>query len=163
MAGRGARPHPLLVNAQPLLVAVDGSPSSGAAVSTALELATNLGSPVRFIHATSPLADQLYEDNLENGPDQEQILAGDPVLADAIERARAAGVEATAEITSGPGDTADLAAVVAGTASGIGARMIVCGSRGRSPAAGAVLGSVSHNLIRFAAVPVLVVHAEPGA
>ena len=37
--------------------------------------------------------------------------------------------------------------------------MIVTGSRGRSAAAGAVLGSLSHNLLREAALAVLVVHA----
>jgi len=36
--------------------------------------------------------------------------------------------------------------------------MIITGSRGRSAVAGAILGSFSHNLIRYATVPVLVVH-----
>jgi len=138
-------------------VAVDGSPAADAAILAALELAASIDSPIRFVHA-SPVAEQLFETDRENGPTQEQIIDSDPVLADALGKAQAVGVDAVVESISDPSSTADLAAIVAGAANGLGAGVIVCGSRGRSAAAGAVLGSVSHNLIRYASVPVLVVH-----
>jgi len=88
-----------LKSASLFLVVVDGSPAASAAVDAGLDLAVELGAPVRFVHASSPLA------------------------------------------------------------SGIDAGMIVVGSRGLGAVAGTVLGSVSQNLIRYAAQPVLVVHA----
>ena len=157
MARRPAATEAVGVKTQPILVAVDGSPASDSAIATALELAGCIASPVTFIHS-SAVAERLFATNREDGPSQEQIAANDPVLADALARAGAADVEATIEIVSGPEGTGDLAAVIAGTADGLGAGLIVCGSRGRSAATGAVLGSVSHNLIRYASVPVLVVH-----
>jgi nucleotide-binding universal stress UspA family protein len=145
-----------------ILVAVDGSAAADAAADAALELAAALRSAVRFVHAAPALADDLYRAQPESGPTQEQIAAADPVLATMRDRAAQAGVDATVEVIGGAIDRGDVAAVIAGTAEGLGAGLIVCGSRGRGAAAGAVLGSVSHNLIRYAAVPVLIVHAPDG-
>jgi nucleotide-binding universal stress UspA family protein len=146
----------------PILVAVDGSAAADAAVGAAVELAEAIGSPVLFVHAASGLAEQLFREDAENGPSQEHVVESDPVLAAAIGRARAAGVDAAVEVVDSRTDTRDVAAVIAGIADGLDARVIVCGSRGRGAAAGAVLGSVSHNLIKYASVPVLVVHAPNG-
>lgn len=142
-------------------VAVDGSPAADAAVAVGLELAAVLGSSVRFVHAASPLADQLFADNRPDGPTPEQIAASDPVLGSALTRARDAGIDAEVELLANESSD-DLAATLAGIANGIDAGLIVCGSRGRSSAAGAVLGSVSHNLIKRATLPVLIVHAPAG-
>jgi nucleotide-binding universal stress UspA family protein len=147
------------VNGRLVLVAVDGSPASDTAIDTSLELAGALRSPVRFVHVSTELADRLFLEDIENGPATERIVAEDAVLRDALERARAAGVEATVELVGGDGGTGDIAAIVAGIADGLEAGLVVCGSRGRGSAAGAVLGSVSHNLVRYAHVPVLIVHA----
>lgn len=65
--------------------------------------------------------------------------------------------------TQARGSSAELAVDIAGIADGLGASMIVVGSRGRDSVAGVVLGSTSHNLIKWAAVPVLVVHAPKSA
>jgi nucleotide-binding universal stress UspA family protein len=144
----------------PILIAVDGSPAAEAAIDAALELAAALGRPVTFLHADSHLASRLFEENLEDGPTPEQVTARDPVLAHAAGRAQEAGVEAALELVDLEGRTGDLAAEIAGVAAGLDASLIVTGSRGRGTAAGAVLGSVSHGLIKYATVPVLVVHAR---
>jgi nucleotide-binding universal stress UspA family protein len=141
-----------------LLVATDGSPAATAAVTRALELAVAMRARVRFVHASSPVAEELFDRYPNDGPTQDQIIARDPILADAAERAADKGVESEVELISASSD-ASLAAAIAGIASGIEATMIVTGSRGRGTVAGAVLGSVSHNLISEAAVPVLIVHA----
>lgn len=117
---------------------------------------------MRFVHAASPLAEELFDEYLGDGPTVEQILAADSVLAAAVECAKQQGVEVEVELIPDAG-SADLAAMISGEAEGIGASMIVTGSRGRGSVAGAVLGSVSHNLIKYATIPVLVVHSPEGS
>jgi len=150
------------VNGKLILVAVDGSDAADAAVNAGLELATALEAPIRFVHVASRLAERLFQEDVENGPTPERIVEADAVLAGALSQAGAAGVEASVELIGGDGHTGDVAAILAGSAAGLGAGLVVCGSRGRGSAAGAVLGSVSHNLIRYARVPVLIVHAANG-
>ncbi len=141
-----------------LLVAVDGSPASNAAVEVALEIAAAMEAGVLFVHASSPLAEQLFADYPDDVPPAGEISARDPVLAAAGGRAAGRGVEAELEIVADEGGSVRLATEIAGLAAGRSAFMIVTGSRGRGTVAGSVLGSVSHNLIKHATVPVLVVH-----
>jgi nucleotide-binding universal stress UspA family protein len=141
-----------------LLVATDGSPAATAAVEAGLEVAAAMQARVWFVHAASPIAEELFDRYPLNGPPAEEILAHDPVLADARRRAAEKGVESEVELISAEGGSVDLAATIAGIANGIEASMIVTGSRGRGTVAGAVLGSLSHNLISQATVPVLIVH-----
>ena len=145
-----------------ILVATDGSPAASAAVEAAVDLAAALRRTVRFVHAASPLAEELFAEYVGDGPPVERILAADSVLASAVECARQHGVEVEVELI-GDASSADLAAAIAGDAEGSDASMIVVGSRGRGSVAGAVLGSVSQNLIKYATVPVLVVHDAGGS
>jgi nucleotide-binding universal stress UspA family protein len=140
-----------------ILVATDGSPAAEAAVEEGITLAAAMNRSVRFVHASS-LADDLFEENPEDGPSSEEVLARDGVLRHAAERAAARGVEAQVEVLP-QAHTSDLAADIAGLAVGAKASLIVVGSRGRGPVSGALLGSVSHNLIKWATVPVVVVNA----
>lgn len=145
-----------------ILIATDGSAAASAAVEAGLKLAAATQARVRFVHAASPLAEDLYADYPLQGPPPEEILARDSVLEAAFARAREMGAEAEVEVLAGE-HTADLAAGIAGLAEGIDASMIVVGSRGRGTVAGVVLGSVSHNLLKYATIPVLVVHAPDSA
>jgi nucleotide-binding universal stress UspA family protein len=144
-----------------ILVAVDGSPAASAAVEQALKLAAAMKGSVRFVHASPRLAADLYAAYPVEGPPREELLARDPVLGDAFARAQESGVPAEVEVISDVRGTADLAAAIAAIAEGVGASMIVTGSRGRGPVAGSVLGSVSHNLIKWSTLPVLIVHPAP--
>jgi nucleotide-binding universal stress UspA family protein len=144
---------------QRIVIATDGSPAADAAVGVGLDVAAATRAGVRFVHAVSPLAEQLFAEYPMEGPPLEQVLANDRVLAAAVAQAEEKGVDAEVDLIGEFGDTADLAAAIAGIAAGIDASMIVVGSRGRGAVAGAVLGSVSHNLIRWATRPVLIVHA----
>jgi len=141
-----------------ILIAADGSPAARAAVVAGLEVAVAMQATALFIHAASPVAEDLHAENPLHGPSPEQILARDRVLAKAVTQAQEMSVDAEVKLLSSE-HSADLAVEIAEVAKGIGATMIVVGSRGRGSLEGAVLGSVSHNLLKYASVPVLVVHA----
>ncbi len=139
-----------------LLVATDGSACAAGAIEAALRLARQTGARVTFVHADDRLAEALFELETIDLPTAEQVAARDEVLAVAARLARQAGVQAELRVIGAEGDTGDLAASLAGMADGIGAAMIVVGSRGRGAFTGALLGSVSHNLIKYSRVPVLI-------
>jgi nucleotide-binding universal stress UspA family protein len=143
-----------------ILIATDGSAAASAAVETGLEIAAVTRSTVRFVHASWPLADEIYGTYVSaGGPSPDEIIARDPVLADAVARAQEAGVEANVELLANE-DTANLAASIAGVADGVGASLVVVGSRGRGVIAGSLLGSVSQRLLTYASIPVLVVRGR---
>jgi nucleotide-binding universal stress UspA family protein len=140
-----------------VLIATDGSAAAEEAVAAGLELAKTMGASVTFVHADDRLAGELYAPFAPDEPSTEESAARDEILAAALGRAREKGVPADVRLISGNGDTGELASSIVGMAAGIDASLIVVGSRGRGAVAGAVLGSVSHNLIKYARVPVLVV------
>jgi nucleotide-binding universal stress UspA family protein len=158
------------VRGKTIVVAIDGSPASDAAIETGLDLANALGSTVHFIHAASPLAEDVEKQRGDQfgGPTDAEIVAHDHVLAAAAERASQSGVECKVELIPETrhmrvqSRNDDLAADIAGIAEGREAGLIVIGSRGRGVTTSAVLGSVSHNLIGFATMPVVVVNASTG-
>ena len=140
-----------------LLVAVDGSDCSIAAIHYALRLAGSAGR-VTFTNAI----------NLGAAIDAAVTPAGgDPtIVLDALDAerrrvydvasrlARTAGVSAETIDASGP-----VVDAITGLASRIGADAIVVGTHGRRGLARAVLGSVANGVLRRATVPTFVVHA----
>ena len=131
--------------------ATDGSESADRALAYAKELASRSGARLYAFHA---------EEHLVGGRS-----AGVPVLADEpdlkskirqqVVTAREEGLDASFEsvyCAAGrtPHHVADFAAEV-------GADVIVVGTHGRSPLAGALLGSVTQGLLHVAACPVLAV------
>jgi nucleotide-binding universal stress UspA family protein len=141
----------------PIVVAVDGSPAAEQAVAVALDLASAQTAKVVFVHY-SPIAATLLEAAPDSGPSQEGIEAADGVLSAAAKKGRERGIAFELEILDERG-TSDIAASLAGIAEARGASLVVVGSRGRGPIAGAVLGSVSYGLLSLSRVPVLVAHA----
>ena len=139
-----------------VVVAVDGTPAAMRAAEVGVVLAASTGARVLFVHY-SPLAEELFNKDPENGPSQESIQEADPVLRDAAEIARARGV--TAELKVQDEAKRMIAADLAGLAEGVDAELVVVGNRSRSEVADVVLGSVSHELLRMSSVPVVVVHA----
>ncbi len=147
--GAGRREAPP-VKKRSLIVGVDGSEGSCAAVDEALRLAADLDARVTFVFVyKSPPA-------LLGNPYYERALKADIARArravgEAVEVARAAGVEADTEILEG--DPAD---ELVSLADNRNADLIVVGSRGFGPLAGAVLGSVSRSVSQHANRPVVV-------
>jgi nucleotide-binding universal stress UspA family protein len=140
-----------------IVVGVDGSAAARRATEVGLELAAGMGAQVIFLHS-SPLAEELFGEDPDNGPSQQRIEDADPVLRQAAEDARARGVPAELVIQDDRG-AAYIAADLAGSAEGLEAYLIVVGTRGRNEIADVLLGSVSRELLRMSRLPVVVVHA----
>jgi nucleotide-binding universal stress UspA family protein len=89
--------------ARPVIAAVDGSASGGAATARAIASAHELGAPVVFVHVrrgpSAVWGRPFYERRLERS-----LRKGREALAAAEARARAAGVEVETEILEGRPD-----------------------------------------------------------
>jgi nucleotide-binding universal stress UspA family protein len=136
-----------------ILVATDGSPSAQEAIEVGLELAKEQGADVTFVHITDP---DEYRGGKGSGghalAHTEPVDDSEVVLKAAAQAAEEAGVSYALERVAG--ETVESIVAVAET---IDADLIVVGSRGRSAVATALLGSISHGVLRHAKRPVLVV------
>ena len=134
-----------------ILIATDGSEPASQALEVAIDLAKETGAALHVLSVRPPrLAGRGGA-----GPAILEVeeLHGPEHIADAAAQvARSAGVEATAHAAHG-----DIVDSIAGTATTLGADLLVVGSRGMGPLSGAVLGSVSHALVRRSPVPVTIV------
>lgn len=140
-----------------VLVPIDGSPSAQLALELALQLARGAGSEVVIVHSSAEIAELLFEENPYTREEAEE-LAADALLRAAVNRARDDGVSVRAEVLGEEGTT-DIADAIVGVGRGVGADLIVMGSRGRGPLTGKLLGSVSRGVASSADVPVVVVHS----
>lgn len=147
----------------PLVVAVDGSPSSLEALDWAVDEAIRHAVPLRIVHAVvhADRPPELPPDkdlpfSPAPTPEQEQEEA-DEILRGAADRAarRGAGLDVTAEVL--PGKAAQ--ALLAESAD---AFALVLGHRGRGAFAGLLLGSVGLEVAGRAACPVIIIRgAQP--
>jgi nucleotide-binding universal stress UspA family protein len=135
-----------------VLIATDGSPSAQEAVDVGLELAKEQGADVTFVHVTEP--DEFQAGRVGTVPiaHREEIDESEVALNAAAEAAEAAGVSYALERIAG--ETVD---TIVALADAKNADLIVLGNRGRNAVTSALLGSVSHGVLRQASRPVLVV------
>jgi nucleotide-binding universal stress UspA family protein len=135
-----------------ILIATDGSPSAQEAVDVGLELAKEQGADVTFVHVTDP--DMFVGGRGGTHPitHSEPIDDSEAALKAAAQAAEEAGVSYALERIAG-----ETVAAIAALADEKDADLIVVGSRGRNTLATALLGSVSHGVLRHAKRPVLVV------
>jgi nucleotide-binding universal stress UspA family protein len=137
----------------PIVVGVDGSPESAAALTLAAAEAASRGAPLHAIHVwwADPL-DNLRHPGRDPEPDAER--AARQVLADAVTAATgsAPGLSTEARLVHG----LNPAQVLIDASQD--ASLVVVGSRGRGGFAGLILGSVSQALLHHAACPVAVAH-----
>jgi nucleotide-binding universal stress UspA family protein len=138
--------------AGPIVVGYDGTAGAQAAFAEALRLAGALDAEVvlAFVSHVNPGGGEV--------PDAAQAVheRGEAVLTAAVERARAAGVAARAEIVHGRPHEA-----LAELAETEGAQLLAVGSYGERPLRALVIGSTPPRLMHVTHVPVLVVR-EPG-
>jgi nucleotide-binding universal stress UspA family protein len=141
-----------------ILVAVDGSEAALQAVREALRM---IGEGLRASLVLANVQEQatLYEMLLAHDPEvieQVSAEAGLHLLEPARALARQAGVEHEIEVARG-----DPAHTLIDVAENFGCDMVVMGARGMGTLRSAMLGSVSHELLHAAPVPVLVVKLPP--
>jgi nucleotide-binding universal stress UspA family protein len=132
-----------------IVVGYDGSDSSKAALSHALELAKALGDSVVIVFGDAP-------GGYGGGEVPEQKQAVDEfaraVTQEALDAAQSARVESAVELVN---EHAHEALIT--VAKRHDARMIVVGSHGESPLKGTIVGSTAYKLLHFSETPVLVV------
>jgi nucleotide-binding universal stress UspA family protein len=141
-----------------ILIATDGSPSSQEAVDVGLELAKEQGADVTFVHVTPSEEVRGGRGGSHTYTHHESIDDSETALKAAAEAAEEAGVSYALERIAG--DTVDTIVALADTKN---ADLIVLGNRGRSAVTSALLGSVSHGVLRHASRPVLVVKTAKAA
>ena len=138
-------------HAQPrLVIATDGSPGAREALETGVALARGSRAAATFVyvrHGPLPvLGDPFYQRSLSD-----ELRRARSALTEAEALAAEAGVEAESEILEGhPAER------VIELARARNADLIVVGSRGRGGITGALLGSVSTEIVHKADRPVLV-------
>jgi len=161
-AGRQESPRPLAERGQPIVVGVDGSPSSLRALRWAVGQAGLVGAPVEAVIAwQDPAGYGLgFDWGLVPLESESLAAAAEKVLADSL-------AQVTAGQQTGVPSTQVVPRVVQGHPAQVlleaarGAQMLVVGSRGHGTLAGMLLGSVSQQCVQHAPCPVLVVPAVP--
>jgi nucleotide-binding universal stress UspA family protein len=133
-----------------LVVGYDDSAGARRALDVAVELAAPLGEGVVVAFAAQPPGRWVGDEYGAHLATLEE--RGRELVDRAVERARAAGVEAEPQVA--PLRPVDLLLELAEQR---GARMIVVGTYAESPLRGAVLGSTPHKLLHLSPVPVLAV------
>ncbi len=141
-----------------ILLATDGTPASQAADEQAILLAAELGARllvVSVINTTARLpVEAMVPGGLAGIADEREALA--TTVQGIVQRARAAGAQATFLVWEG-----DPAEAIVAAAEAEHADLIVVGSHGRGPVGRFLIGSVSDHVVRHAGCPVLVVRATP--
>ena len=141
-----------------ILVPVDGSPAALEAVRQALRMVHG-GLRASLVLANVQEPATLYEMLLAHDPEVIEKVsaeAGLHLLEPARALVREAGVEHEIEVAAG-----DPAHTLIDVLENFGCDMVVMGARGLGTLRSAMLGSVSHEVLHAAQVPVLIVKQSP--
>lgn len=142
-----------------ILVPIDGSPTSGQALATAVRLAQAFGARLRLVHVLEEMPYFAGDGQFGGYSGALEALRehGNKILDEGIAVARAASVEADHMLFDQSGER--LGETVAHGAKLWGAELIVVGTHGRRGVGRLLLGSGAEQIIRLAPVPVLVVRS----
>jgi nucleotide-binding universal stress UspA family protein len=133
-----------------ILIAIDDTPSSAAAIEQGLAVAADEGAHVVFAHVLSIVGEQFVPD--DGVPDRVPDRARTAVLLDAAAKAEAVGVPCTTELLVGFAPKQ-----IAALADDLDVDLVVVGSRHLSGVKRFLLGSISRGLIGETTRPLLVV------
>jgi nucleotide-binding universal stress UspA family protein len=149
-----------------LLVPIDGSELTDGAVHAALELAKQSGARVSFFHVQPSYYGRpdvaIYGEGLVLDPalseqfSQANARFAATILDKALERAQAAGVEASSETCVSP----LVHEAILEAAERLGCDLIAMASHGRRGLAGLLIGSETQRVLTHAKLPVLVIPAQ---
>ena len=139
-----------------ILVPLDGSKSSAAALREALKFAKEQGARVCLTHIYEQIKHVVTEGVVDLTPALRR--QGEQLLADAAARARKAGVKATTALVAA--GSRRISAVIVERAAAEGADLIAMGTHGRRGFERLVLGSVAEGVARSATIPVLLLPAR---
>jgi nucleotide-binding universal stress UspA family protein len=143
-----------------ILVPVDGSETSTAALKAALQTAGEAGGRVRVVHVLDELA---YVSGYDYGGDLLRIAREQAakVIGAGLAMGTSAGVPCDSRLLEAPGRR--LGDVVAEAAQAWEADLVVVGTHGRRGVGRVLLGSGAEQVIRSALVPVLVIRGADAA
>jgi nucleotide-binding universal stress UspA family protein len=136
-----------------IVVAIDGSEFSRAALTAAAGFAVKAGSAVEVVHVHEH---DLVPSKAGMSPDLETPAEAKAVVAAAIQQLKESGVVAQGHLLQA--QTRDVPRKIIEFANESGADLIVVGRRGLSSLTGMLVGSVSNKLVHTAKVPVMVAH-----
>ena len=148
-----------------ILIPIDGSPTSLAAVEATAEFARQFESEVLVLHVWPIAVSPLYvapgipvfstdPASIFPTPSPDK----DPITAPAAERFRQSSIPVTRLSTSG-----DVASEILDQSVEKGVDLVALGTHGRSGVTRWVLGSVAERVLRHARTPILLVRSRPGA
>jgi nucleotide-binding universal stress UspA family protein len=141
-----------------ILVAVDGSPVSEAALRTAFDLAKTMGATLRIVHAVEEATlnwDAEYVDPAEIWNAMAQ--SGRNILEKAAAAAAAAGVSADTKLIEIATVGKRIPEAIADEAAAWPADIVVVGTHGRRGFSHMFLGSVAEGIVRVSTKPVLLI------
>lgn len=136
--------------------ATDGSQTSEDALSVARGLAEQNGAKLVVVHVDEVAHSRLgaYDARADEGGIEDTLRRRTAELEQS-------GISVSLEMPRrGEGGTAD---AIADCARGVGADLIVAGTRGHGPVAGVLAGSVAQRLLHVTPCPLLIVPAAHGA
>ena len=139
-----------------ILIPVDGSAASEAALAETLKFAHEQGAKARIIYVCEPLQYILAEGPVNLAAEVRR--QGAKIIAAAATKASAAAVPAEAALVEA-GDRRVADAIVE-EATGWGANLIAMGTHGRRGFAHLLLGSVAEGVVRRATAPVLLLRSQ---
>jgi nucleotide-binding universal stress UspA family protein len=149
-----------------LLVPIDGSELTDAAVDAALELAKQSGARVSFFHVQPSYYGRpdvaIYGEGLVLDPalseqfSQANARFAATILDKALEQARSAGVEASSDTCVSP----LVHEAILEAAERLGCDLIAMASHGRRGLAGLLIGSETQRVLTHSKLPVLVIPAQ---
>jgi len=136
-----------------IVIATDGSTEARAAVEFGLDIAAAENATAVLLQVMPPTDWTMLDRGASLRPLEDELRLHDaPALTEAAELAAERGVPFLTEVIAGrPADE------IVAYADSICADLIVIGSRGRGAVAGALLGSVSRDVLHESRTPVVVV------
>ncbi len=145
-----------------VLVAIDVSPTSDAAVDEAITLAKEQGSMLRLVHVVDAGPAYLNADTPFQLDEYERALykAREQILETALAKVRAIGLEAETKLIQIVTINEHAADELVAEAQRWPADLIVVGTHGRRGFRHLLLGSVAEGVIRSAKQPVLLIRAS---